>query len=124
MYIIDGNSCIERIENITTPKFKQYANEEIFTLTEDDFKNAYVRLYIFNSNLNKAKYIEQIKFIKQNFAEYNVKIQTLDDSLGESFELTYFNTNIENYISSNIPDYLTNKYNYVKDKLKQKEIEN
>lgn len=123
MYIIDGNSCIERIENITTPKFKQYANEEIFTLTEDDFKNAYVRLYIFNSNLNKAKYIEQIKFIKQNYAEYNVKIQTLDDSLGESFELTYFNTNIENYISNNIPDYLSEKYNFVKEKLKNKEIE-
>ena len=123
MYIIEDNYCIEKIENKTTPKFKQYANEEIFTLTEEDFKNAYVRLYIFNSNMNKARYIEQIKLIKHNFAEYNVKIQTIDDSLGETFELTYFNTNIENYISNNIPDYLTSKYNFVKEKLKNKEIE-
>lgn len=122
MYILNDNSCVEKIENKTTPKFKQYANEEIFKLTEDDFNNAYVRLYIFNSNINKAKYIEHIKFIKQNFAEYNVKIQTIDDSLGENFELTYFNTNIENYISNNIPDYLINKYNYVKEKLKKKEV--
>ena len=64
-----------------------------------------------------------IKLIKHNFAEYNVKIQTIDDSLGETFELTYFNTNIENYISNNIPDYLTSKYNFVKEKLKNKEIE-
>ena len=41
----------------------------------------------------------------------------------KDFELTYFNTNIENYISNNIPDYLINKYNYVKEKLKQKEVE-
>lgn len=123
LYIIEDNTCVERIENYTTPKFKQFANEEIFTLNENDFKNAFVRLYIFNSNINKARYIEQIKFIKANYAEYNVKIQTIDDSLGETFELTYFNTNIENYISSNIPTHLTDKYNIVKEKLKQKTLE-
>lgn len=123
MYLIEDNHCVERIENTTTPKFKQYINDEIFTLTETDFENAYVRLYVFNSNVNKAKYIERIKYIKNNYAEYNVKVQTIDDSISESFELTYFNTNIENYISSNIPDYLTTKYNFVKNKLKNKEVE-
>lgn len=123
MYIVEDNYCVEKIENITTPKFKQYANEEIFNLSQEDFDNTYVRLYIFNSNINKAKYIEQIKYIKTNFADYNVKIQTIDDSLGESFELTYFNTNIENYITDNIPEYLSDKFNIIKEKVKQKEVE-
>ena len=123
MYIIEDNICVERIENTTTPKFKQYVNEEIFDLTKEHFDNTYVRLYIFNSNINKAKYIEQIKYIKNNYADYNIKIQTIDDSLGESFELTYFNTNIENYIIENIPEYLSDKFNIVKEKIKQKEVE-
>ena len=77
---------------------------------------------LFNSYINKAIYIERIKEIKTLYAEYNVRIQTIDDSLGESFELTYFNTNIENYISDNIPEYLSEKYEFIKDKVKNKPV--
>lgn len=122
MYIIDENACVEKIENTTTPKFKRYKNEEIFDLNEEDFKNAYVQLYVFNSYINKALYIERIKEIKTLYADYNVRIQTIDDSLGETFELTYFNTNIENYISDNIPEYLSEKYELIKDKVKNKPV--
>lgn len=121
VYILDNNKCVERIENITTPKFKRYYNEDIFTLTEDDFINSIIELYIFNSNYNKARYIERIKYIEKNFTEYKFRKHIIDDSMGESFELTYFNANIDTYIDQNIPDYLNEKYTLVKERLKNKE---
>lgn len=123
MYLIDGNDLVEKIENNVTPRFKRFFNEEIFGLTEEEFENAYVQLCIYNTNINKMKYIERIKFIKSNYAQYNVRIQIIDNSMGETLELSYFNANIDNYIHDNIPEHLTDKYNIVKDKIKNnKEI--
>lgn len=121
MHIIEDGKCVEKIENITTPKFKRFYNEDIFTLSEDEFKNSQIELYIFSSNYNKARYIERIKELEKNYAEYHIRKHVIDDSLGESFELTYFNANIDTYIEENIPDYLTAKYTIVKEKLKNKE---
>ena len=120
MYLIDGNELIEKIENVVTPRFRRFFNDEIFDLTEEDFKNAYVQLCIFNTNINKLKYIERIKEIKSNYAQYNVRIQVIDNSMGETLELSYFNANIDNYIHDNIPEYLSTKYETVKDKIKNK----
>lgn len=120
LYIIEDNEVVEKIENTTTPKFKSFYNEDIFRLTEDDFNNSYIQLYIFNSNANKAKYIERIKELDKNYAEYNIKKHIIDDSMGEDFQLTYFNANIDNYIEQNIPDYLNNKFNIIKTKLQNK----
>ena len=89
---------------------------------EEDFKNAYVQLCIFNTNINKAKYIERIKEIKSKYAEYNIRIQIIDNSQGETLELSYFNANIDKYIEENVPEYLTNKYTIIKDKINIKEI--
>ena len=76
-----------------------------------------------NEELKKLKDLKKrIKEIKTLYADYNVRIQTIDDSLGETFELTYFNTNIENYISDNIPEYLSEKYELIKDKVKNKPV--
>jgi len=120
-YILEDDKLVEEIENTTTPSFKRYFNEEIFDLTENDFENAYVQLCIFNTNINKAKYIERIKDIKKNYADYNIKIQIIDSTLGETLEVTYFNSNIDKYIEDNIPEYLENKYVFIKDKIKNKE---
>ena len=124
MYLIDDNGLVEKIENKVSPKFKRFFNDEIFDLTEEDFDNAYVQVCIFKTNINQLKYIERIKEIKSNYAQYNLRIQIIDNSLGETLELSYFNANIDNYINENIPDYLTNKYEIVKDKIQNKnEIE-
>jgi hypothetical protein len=122
VYILDENEIVEKIENITTPKFKRYFNENIFDLTEEDFKNAYVQLCIFNTNINKARYIERIKEIKSKYAEYNIKIQIIDNSQGETLELSYFNANIDKYIEENVPEYLNDKFIIVKEKINTKEI--
>ena len=121
VYIIENNKCIEKIENTTTPKFKRFYNDDIFKLSENDFKNSYIELYIFNSNSNKAKYIERLKEIDKEYSDYNVRKHIIDDSMGEDFHLTYFNANIDNYIENNIPEYLTSKFNIIKSKVKNNE---
>jgi DNA repair exonuclease SbcCD nuclease subunit len=124
MYLIDDDGLVEKIENKVSPRFKRFFNDEIFNLTAEDFENSYVQICIFKTNINQLKYIERIKEIKSNYAQYNLRIQIIDNSLGETLELSYFNANIDNYINENIPDYLTNKYEIVKDKIQNKnEIE-
>ena len=118
LYIIEDTELVEKIENNITPRFKRFFNEHIFDLTPDDFKNSFVELCIFKTNINKAQYIERIKEIKLKYAEYNVRVKVIDNSLGETLELSYFNANIDKYIEDNIPDYLNNKYTIVKDKIK------
>ncbi len=117
MYLIDDNGLVEKIENTVSPRFKRFFNDEIFTLNETDFENAYVQICIFKTNINQLKYIERIKEIKSNYAQYNLRIQIIDNSLGETLELSYFNANIDNYIHDNIPEHLTDKYEIVKDKI-------
>ncbi len=117
LYIIEDNRLVKRVENTVTPKFKSFYNEDIFTLQKEDFVNSYIELYIFNSNANKARYIERIKELNTSYAEFNIRKHIIDDSMGEDFTLAYFNTNIDNYISQNIPDYLSQKYNVIKDRL-------
>lgn len=120
MYILEDDTIVEKIENTTTPKFKRFFNEEIFDLTEDDFKNSFIQLCIFSTNINKARYIERIKEIKTKYAEYNVRTQVIDNSLGETLEVKGFNTNIDNYIEENIPETLKKKFEYIKQKLHSK----
>ena len=120
MYIIEGNEIVEKIENITTPKFKRFYNEEIFELDDEDFRNAYIQLCIFSTNINTARYIERIKEIKLKYAEYNVRTLVIDNSLGDTLETNGINTDIDKYINDNIPDRLRNKYEYIKEKLHSK----
>ena len=119
LYIIEDDTLIEKIENDVTPKFKRFFNDEIFNLKEEDFKNSYIQLCIYKTNINKAMYIERIKEIKTKYADYNIRIKIIDNSLGETLELSYFNANIDKYIEENVPEYLNDKYNIVKTKLKQ-----
>ena len=65
-------------------------------------------------------YIERLKEIDKEYSDYNVRKHIIDDSMGEDFQLTYFNANIDNYIECNIPEYLVDKYNIIKTKVQNK----
>lgn len=112
MYILDGNNLVEKIENITTPRFKRFFNEDIFTLTDEDFENSFVSLCIYSSNINKIKYIERLKEIKIKYD--NVRKEVIDNNSGETVQLSYFNANIDQYIENNVPEYLNDKYERIK----------
>lgn len=118
IYIIENGKVIKQIENTTTPKFKRFYNEEIFEVTDNDFKNSYIQLCIGSSNINKAMYIERIKEIKTTFINGNIKVNIVDDTVQEDIRTRHdFNTNISEYIESNIPEDLQEKYNIIKTKL-------
>lgn len=122
MFLLDGTNVVKKIENNVTPKFKRFKNEEIFLITEEDVNNCFVELYIFNSNINKMQYKDRINEIKMNYTDAcNIKTKTIDDSLSQSFELSYFNANIDVYIQENIPVHLNDKYVFIKEKLENKQ---
>ena len=117
VYILEDDNIVEKIENITTPKFKRFFNDEIFELKEEDIKNSYIQLCIYSSNINKAKYIEKIKEIKIKYSDYNIRVRIIDDNIDQTLEISYFNTNINEYIDNNIPEYLNDKYGMIKEKI-------
>lgn len=117
IYVVENNVLMKAIENMTTPKFYRYFNEEIFTLSEENFTNASVQLCINTENINKARYIERIKEIKTTYMSNDIKVVKIDDITGIASGSTDFNTNIQEYIEKNIPDYLTPKYQFIKQKI-------
>ena len=95
-------------------------NEKIFEATPDIFDNSYIRLCISSSNINKARYVDQIKYIKSTYLDSNIRINVIDEyDSGEMLSVEGFNTNIQTYIEDNIPSHLTVKYKYLKNKLKE-----
>ena len=120
MFIIDDNNLIEKIENTISPKFKRFFNDDIFNLTKEECENSFIEIYVYNTNINKLKYIERLKEIKMNYNALVCRVRTIDNSINETLELSYFNANIDNYINENIPEYLTDKYEIIKDKIKNK----
>lgn len=124
MFLVEDNKIIDKIENNVTPKFKRFKNEEIFLITEEDVTNSFVELWIFNSNINKMQYKDRVNEIKMTYSTAcSIKTKTIDDSLSQSFELSYFNANIDVYIQENIPTHLNDKYIFIKEKLENKEDE-
>ena len=119
MYILEDFKIKERIENITTPSFKRIYNDEIFTVTEDDFINSYMQICVNASYINKANYIDQIKLLKTSYTFANIRVHVVeDDNITTAFVPTEgFNTNISNYIHQNIPEKLTDKYEMIKSRL-------
>lgn len=115
----DGN--INRIENIVTPKFKRFYNEEIFEINASDVFNSIVQLCVSEDNINKARYIEQIKALKSRFIDVNMRVNVIDGKAIEADGNEDFNQNIENYIDSNMPDHLTGKYKIIKKKMETPE---
>lgn len=118
VYIAEDYKIVKRVKNNITPQFKQLYNEKIFDANEDVFNNSYVRLCISASNINKAKYIDQIKYLKSTYLDANIRINIIDEfDNGEMLSVDGFNTNIQTYIEDNIPEHLNNKYEYIKEKM-------
>ena len=118
VYILEDYKVVERIKNVTTPSFKRLYNEEIFNVNDDIFNNSYVQLCISSQNMSQAKYVEQIKELKNTYIDSNIRLHVIDDDTNiVTLSVASFNTNIETYINSNIPKHLDTKYNYIKDKI-------
>lgn len=118
VYILEDYKIVKKIKNITTPSFKRLYNEEIFNVTDDMFNNSYVQLCISSNNINKAKYVEQIKELKNTYVDSNIRLHTIDEDTDmTTLSVATFNTNIETYIEDNIPEYLDEKYQIIKDKI-------
>ena len=121
VYIIEDHKIVEKIENNVTIRFNRLYNEEIFYANDKIFENSYVQLCISLDNINKAKYIEQIKFLKTSHIDCNIKVHVIDKNTNlESLAVDGFNTNISEYIENNIPEHLTDKYILIKNKLADK----
>lgn len=120
LYISEDYEIVDKIENITTPKFKRIYNEQIFTVDDSYFDNSFIQLCISNSNINKAKYIDRLKEIKLKFVSTNIRVNIIDDNEIEQLQtIDGFNTNINQYIEENIPDNLKQKYELIKKKLSE-----
>ena len=118
VYILEDYEIVKKIKNVTTPSFKRLYNEEIFNVTDDMFNNSYVQLCISSNNINKAKYVEQIKELKNTYVDSNIRLHTIDEDTDmTTLSVATFNTNIETYIEDNIPEYLDEKYKIIKDKI-------
>ena len=120
IYIIEDEEIKEKIENNTTPKFKRIFNDEMFEKTEEFFRNAYVEICISNKLYSKAKYIEQLKFLKNTYIDSNIRVHIIDDDTDiTTLSVAGFNTNIESYIEDNIPEHLDDKFTRIKNKMKE-----
>lgn len=120
IYILEDYKIVKKIKNVTTPKFIRLYNEEIFEAKSELFNNSYVQLCISTNNINKAKYVDQIKELKNTYIDSNIRLHTIDENTDmTTLSVASFNTNIETYIEDNIPDYLDEKYQKIKKQLKE-----
>lgn len=118
LYIIEDHKIVDKVKNVTTPRFIRLYNEEIFDVDPNIFVNSYVQLCIASNNINKAKYVEQIKYLKTTYVDANIRLHTIDDDTDIStLSVEGFNTNIETYIQENMPEHLDEKYMKIKNKL-------
>jgi len=120
IYLLDNYEIVEKIKNITTPQFRRAYNEQIFDLGDDYFENSYVQLCISTTNVNKAKYVEQLSYLKSTYINSTIRIHIIDDNTNlETLNVDGFNTNLESYIEQNIPEHLGDKYELIKKKIKE-----
>lgn len=120
IYVFDGNYPMEKVTNETTPVFLRYYNDQIFHHSK--FENCFVQLYIDKDKVNKAEYIEKCKELKLNNPGISIRVVTVDKDMMSNIESGIdINQDIKKYIDSNIPDNLHDKYEVVKNKLKEKE---
>jgi hypothetical protein len=120
IYLLEDYKIIEKIKNVTTPQFRRAYNEQIFDLGDDYFENSYVQLCISTTNVNKAKYVEQLSYLKSTYINSTIRIHIIDDNTNlETLNVDGFNTNLESYIEQNIPEHLGDKYELIKKKIKE-----
>lgn len=120
IYLLENYEIVEKIKNVTTPQFRRAYNEQIFDLDDSYFENSYVQLCISTTNVNKAKYVEQLSYLKSTYINSTIRIHIIDDSTNlETLNVDGFNTNLESYIEQNIPEHLNDKYELIKKKIKE-----
>lgn len=121
LYILENHEIVEKIANVTTPRFKRMYNEDIFTITQEDVKDAFIQLCISNANMSKAQYVDQIKMLKTTYVDTTFKVKPMEDEeVKHVFSAEGFSTNISQYIEDNIPDHLNPKYEMIKERVKEK----
>ena len=97
-----------------------YFHKDIFKDDDALYDNAYVQLMISSSNINKAEYVDRIKYLKNKYIESNVRVHIIDSEYEiDNTNIQGLNSNIGQYIEENIPNNLNKKYLYIKDKLKK-----
>lgn len=121
IYVIEDHKIVEKIKNDITAKFKRLYNEEIFTAKDEVFSNSYIQLCISSNLIHTAKYIDQVKYLKSTYIDSNIRVHVIDEDTNiETLNVQSFNTNISQYIESNIPEHLDEKYTKIKNKLAEK----
>ena len=124
LYILEDFKVVEKIPNRTTPKFIRLYNDEIFNQPEDVFDNSFVQLCISRKNIEKATYTDQIKHLKNTYVDCSIRVHLMDDddinidnvNLGSMT----FSPNINEYIKTNLPETLSNKFDLLKEKYANK----
>ena len=103
-----------------TPRFVRIVNEDIFKNDDLMYDNAYVQLIVSSTNINKAEYVDRIKFLKNKYVDSNVRVHIIDSDYEiDNTNIKGINSNIGKYIEDNIPKNLNDKYLYIKDKIKK-----
>ena len=120
VYIIEDERIVEKIENNTTRKFKRIFNDDIFEKDDAFYENSEIEICISNKFYNKAKYIEQLKYLKLTYIDSNIRIHVIDDDTNiDTLSVAGFNTNIDVYIEDNIPEHLNDKFELIKNRIKE-----
>ena len=96
--------------------------KEIFV--KDVFENSFVQLCISKKNIEKATYTDQIKYLKNKYVDCSIRVHLMDDddisidniNLGSMT----FSPNINEYIKTNLPESLSNKFELLKEKYANK----
>ena len=118
IYTIEDGVIVNSYENVTTPRFRRYYNDRIFTLTAEDLINTTTQLCISPENKNKASYRERIREIKSTYVDCDIKVVDVDEITTFDGETADLSTNIYEYIRQNMPSHLNNKFETLTDKLK------
>lgn len=119
IYILEDFKIVKKIKNDITPRFIRITNEHIFEDNDSLYDNAYVQLMISSSNINKAEYVDRIKYLKNKYLDSNVRVHIIDSDYElENTNIQGLHSNIGQYIEDNIPENLNKKYLYIKDKIK------
>lgn len=119
LYTIENGKITDKIENDVTPRFSRFYNDRIFDLTETDLTNSITQLCISKDNLQKARFKEQIKYLKMTYTGCDIRVIEIDESMSDMYtgDTIDFNTNIHEYIRQNTPDHLSSKLDILTERL-------
>ena len=118
VYILEDLKVVRKYKNEITPKFIQINNAEIFKDDDNLYQNSYVEIVVTSKNLNKAEYIDRIKFLKCKYVDSNISVHVIDTDYDiDDSAVMSINTNIHKYIEDNIPKNLTSKFISIKNKI-------